>query len=117
MTCKNCQTALPDGAVACWKCGARVDLSPETMPTKPPRDILHVLGSFLVAVVLFACMGWTVPFAVFGNISVAARNYPQWENISGYASGIIMTLTALAFVGMTWWGSYWVISRLFKTNS
>jgi ribosomal protein L40E len=117
MICENCKTVLPDDAVACWKCGTRTPLTPETLSPKPKRDILHMLASFFVAIGVFVCFGWTVPFAVFGNISSAASSLPQWASISGVASGPIMIGTAVAFVALTWWGSYWVISRLFAKAS
>ena len=117
MICENCKTLLPDDAVACWKCGTRIAPSPETLPAKPQRDVLHMLAAFFVAVGLFACVGWPLPFVVWGGISSAASSMPQWASMSGIASGVILFGTAIAFVALTWWGSYWVIARMFGKPS
>jgi len=63
--------------------------------------------------VLFACVGWPLPFVIWGGISQAASHLPQRASISGIASGIILIGTALAFIVLAWWGTYWVIARLF----
>lgn len=49
MNCKTCGTTLPDGAVACWKCGTRLDAStpaatqvvPEELVPDKPFDNVH----------------------------------------------------------------------------
>jgi hypothetical protein len=117
MICANCKTTLPDNAVACWKCGKPTSQTPQSFGSKQKPDILHILASFFVAVVLFACVGWPLPFVVWGGISSAASGMPQWASVSGIASGIILFGTAIAFVALTWWGSYWVIARMFGKAS
>lgn len=117
MICKNCQTELPDSAVACWKCGTPTAVLGQAPDAKPPRDVLHVVASFLVAAVLFICIGWPLPFVVWGNLSAAASHLPQWASVSGIASGIVLIGTALAFIALAWWMSYWVITRMFGKAS
>lgn len=117
MICANCKTTLPDDAVACWKCGTPTSQAPRTPESKPKPDILHVLAAFFVAVVSFACVGWPLPFVIWGGISQVASHSPQWASVSGIASGAIMIGTTIAFLALTWWAFYWVIARLFGKPS
>ncbi len=117
MICEHCKTSLPDDAVACWKCGTPTPKAQQSPNAKPKADVLHILASFFIAAVFFVCVGWTVPFTVFGMISTAANDLPQWASVSGIASGIILIGTAIAFIALTWWGAYWVITRLFPKSS
>jgi ribosomal protein L40E len=108
MICENCRTTLPDDAIACWKCGAR--LAPPARQAGP--DVLLAILTFVIAGALFACVGWSVPFTVWGLINSAAKDSPQWSGVLGIVSGMAFVLAALAFFGGVWWGSYWLIARL-----
>ncbi len=113
MICANCQTILPDEALACWKCGTQFAAPPAIAPAKKTEpDILLVIFTFIASVGFFACAGWSVPFAVWGMISTAAKDSPQWSGWVGILSGISFVVMTIACFGGFWWGSYWVIKRV-----
>lgn len=107
MICEHCKTVLPDDAVACWKCGTPTVRANRRSVAKPPRDVLHILSAFFVAVFSFVCVGWPLPFVVVSNL-------PLWMGMGGPAYGIVLISTTIAFVGFAWWVAYWVITRLFS---
>lgn len=111
--CANCQTALPDEAVACWKCGTQVAApATSTLPQKPEPDILLVLLTFIAAAAFFVCAGWAVPFTVWGMISTAAKDSPQWSDLLGILGGLAFIVTTIACFGGFWYGAYWVTKRV-----
>ena len=134
MICENCQTTLPDQAVACWKCGKPVAQStaaarqpiptppaPET-PLKPkvkkkaPIDPVVAVFTMIASVIFFACIGWAVPFTVWGKINSAFADYPQWAQTVGILSTALGVLSAFVlFVGV-WWISAWMITRLLRSS-
>ena len=115
MICENCQTTLPDQAVACWKCGKPV--TPPTVTTKrkkPPIDPLVAVFTLVLSAVFFGCIGWAIPFTVWGKISNAATDFPQWAQLLGAISLVAGVASALlVFVGL-WWLSAWLITRILR---
>ena len=100
MICANCRTTLPDEAIACWKCGAQVAVAVAKSPAKKNApDLLLVILTFLIASGLFVCMGWAVPFTVWGVITSSASQFPQWASILGVVSGIAFVVSAIAIFG------------------
>ncbi len=126
MICEHCQTTLPDQAIACWKCGKPVAaLAAPTTPTAPAvqaptsksePDVLIVILAFALSAILFVCMGWAIPFTVWGKISGIATDYPQWSNLIGIISGISFVIATIGFLGGVWWGSYWLITRIMRPS-
>ena len=117
MKCKNCQTILPDEAIACWKCGTKVERPATTAPRKKEKpDILIVAAAFIIAAVFFACLGWSIPFMVWGMITSSAKN-SQWSDLMGVVSGISFVATTIAIFGGVWWGSYWLIKNVTVKSS
>ncbi len=120
MICENCQTTLPDEALACWKCGKPTG-QPTTVaqPTSPPHkktriDPLVAVFTLLISAVFFACFGWAVPFTVWGRITNIGADYPQWAQVFGVVSGIAGVASALiTFIGV-WWLSAWLITRIIR---
>ncbi len=120
MICESCQTALPDEALACWKCGKSI-AAPTVAPPearkphkKPKIDPLVAVFTLLFSAVFFACFGWAIPFTVWGRITNIGADYPQWAQIFGVVSGILGVASALlTFVGV-WWGSAWLITRIMR---
>lgn len=186
MICANCQTTLPDEAVACWKCGSgtrgaaaardrvapaggdtpapgavpasspssaaqpppsnspssiapqrSVALSlalaspaivaPTTAPHTPTaaapapeqkgaHDLLLVIITFVGNAAFFICAGWSVPFAIWGNLRNAAKQNPEWTGIVDVVSGVALLVSGLVFFLGCWLGSYWAILRLISPS-
>lgn len=115
MICANCQTSLPDEAVACWKCGTPLAGTAKDAPGKPSEpDVLLALLTFFAALIFFACAGWSIPFAIWGNLSTAAKDSPQWSSLLGIVSGLAFIVATVACLGGAWWGSYWLIKRILR---
>lgn len=113
MICASCQTPLPEEAIACWKCGAPIGASaPQAALPKRPVDPLLVVLTLLVSVGVFVCLGWAIPFTIWGLITSSAKQYPEWSGILDIVSGAAFVLSALGFFGGTWWGSYQILERL-----
>jgi hypothetical protein len=113
MICANCETTLPDEAIACWKCGTQI--SALTSGTPPPRnepDILLVLLTFVAAVAFFACAGWAVPFTVWGTITTAAKDSPEWSAVLGILGGLAFVVSTIVCFGGFWYGAYWLTKRI-----
>lgn len=120
MICENCQTTLPDQALACWKCGKPMTPPvtaplPIAKPRKMPKiDPLIALFTLIFSTVFFACVGWAVPFTVWGKLTNVATDFPQWAQALGVISGVAGVVSALlTFVGV-WWGSAWLITRIMR---
>ncbi len=117
MICQSCDTVLPDEARACWKCGTQIAATVANAPAKnTDLDLLLKILTFLVACALFVCVGWSVPFMVWGTITSAANQYPQWSGLSGVVSGIAFVAAAIVFFGGVWWGTYWLLKRVTATT-
>jgi len=119
MICENCQTSLPDEAIACWKCGKPVK-KPGTPPTPPrkqkPIDPLVAFFTLLFSAGFFGCVGWAVPFTVWGKLSNAATDFPQWAQTLNVVSTVAGVASALVtFVGI-WWLSAWLITRIIRSS-
>lgn len=138
MICKNCQTTLPDQAVACWKCGkpiaqlvaqpvaptphpVQAPPAPETplkpkIKKKPPIDPIVAVFTMIASVIFFACIGWAVPFTVWGKTAEIFKDRPdlaQMSSVLGTAGGVLSGL--ILFVGV-WWVSAWIITRLIRSS-
>ncbi len=186
MICGNCQTTLPDEAVACWKCGlptkgrastpsgaptaGRTSTAPPDAPPSsaasqpsvvPPistpsslapsiapqiplapqlpvpeplspapaqsslaaapgqkgaHDLLLFIVTFVGNAAFFICAGWSVPFAIWGNILSVAKQNPEWANVIDVVSGVALVISGLVFFLGCWLGSYWVILRLINPS-
>ncbi len=119
MICASCQTPLPEEAIACWKCGKLALPAPPAAAPAPAAplakrqlDLLLALITLLISVAVFVCLGWAVPFTVWGLITSFGRQYPEWSAAFGIVSGAAFILSALAFFGGTWWGCYKLLQRL-----
>ena len=116
MICQSCSTVLPDEARACWKCGAQIAAT--VAPAKSADlDLLLKIVTFLVAGALFVCVGWSVPFMVWGTLASSANQFPQWSGAIGVVSGIAFVGAAIVFFGGVWWGMYWLLKRVAITPS
>lgn len=113
MNCANCETPLPDEAIACWKCGTPVAASAaHAPPRKAEPDILLILLTFAAAVAFFACAGWAVPFTVWGMITTAAKDSPEWSGLLGILGGLAFVVATIACFGGFWYGAYWLTQRV-----
>ena len=119
MICNNCQTTLPDQAVACWKCGTPVATAvPPPEPLAAPKakkgepDLLYVILTFVITAGFFVCAGWAVPFTVWGLIIGSAKEYPQLSGLLDLLSGVGFIASAIAFFAGVWWGAYKISVRL-----
>ncbi len=131
MICDNCQTTLPDQAVACWKCGKPlVQVAPPAIPTSPPTavlplvpskppevkknepDLLHVIVTFVFTAGFFVCAGWAVPFTVWGLIISSGKQYPELSGLLDVLSGVAFIVSAIGFFAGIWWGAYKISTRL-----
>ncbi len=113
MICASCQTPLPEEAIACWKCGRLVvPAAPAATAAKRPVDLLLVVIALLISVAVFVCLGWAVPFTVWGLITTAGKQYPEWSGAFSIISGAAFILSGLGFFGGTWWGGYKFLERL-----
>lgn len=111
MFCKNCGARLPEGAVACPKCGQR------TMPENMPAIENHLVEAILVT--LFCCMPLGIVSIVYaaqvsslvgcGNIigaKDASQKAHKWAMISlvvglvGDTIYLIISLLPLVFAGV-----------------
>ncbi len=113
MICANCQMTLPEEAVACWKCGTPIAApAAQAAAPKRPVDPLLLILTLLISVGVFVCLGWAIPFTIWGLITSSAKQYPEWSGILDIVSGAAFVLSALGFFGGTWWASYQVLQRL-----
>ena len=117
MICENCQTPLPDQAVACWKCGKPVARPAAPAPKKQkPIDPLVAVFTLFFSAVFFGCIGWSVPFTVWGKLNSAVTDFPQWAQAMSVISTIAGVAAALiTFVGV-WWLSTWLITRIIRST-
>ncbi len=113
MICASCQTVLPDEAIACWKCGAPM-AGPASRPAVPKRpvDLLLAILTLVISIAVFVCLGWAIPFTVWGLITSTAKQYPEWSGVLEMVSGVAFVASAVGFFGGTWWGGYKVLERL-----
>jgi uncharacterized paraquat-inducible protein A len=116
MICANCQTILPDEAKACWKCGIPLAESASVPKPKGETDLLMAILTFVLTAALFACVGWALPFMVWGTIVSSTKDYPQWSGVLDMFSGVSFFVTAIAFVAIVWRGSYWLITRVTRPS-
>ncbi|MDE3091996.1 MAG: hypothetical protein KGJ80_21700, partial [Chloroflexota bacterium] len=63
-------------------------------------------------VMFFVCAGWAVPFTVWGQISTASADSPQWAGLIGVVSGVAFVVATIATFGGFWWGAYWLLTRV-----
>ncbi len=113
MICANCETTLPDEAIACWKCGTQLTaLTGGKPPPKDEPDVLLVLLTFVAAVAFFACAGWAVPFTVWGMITTVAKDSPEWSGVLGILGGLAFVVSTIVCFGGFWYGAYWLIKRI-----
>jgi hypothetical protein len=113
MNCENCQTTLPDEAIACWKCGAPVAASVALAPSKKDEtDLLFVIITFVISVAFFVCAGWSVPFTIWGLVTNSTKEIPPLSELGGILSGLAFIVAAVAVFGGSWWGSYWLLKRI-----
>lgn len=122
MICGICQTNLPDEAIACWKCGSPISERPEgpAKPNVPPNsrakkdkiDPLFVVLTLLISVALFVCVGWAIPFTVWGSVIAYSGQFPQWSSTIDALSGVLFYASAVGVFAGTWWGSYQILRRL-----
>lgn len=119
MICENCQTTLPDEALACWKCGkpvAQPGMPPAPRKKLKPIDPVVAFITLLLSAVFFGCAGWAVPFTVWGKLTNAASDFPQWAQALSILSTVAGVLSALVtFLGF-WWLSAWLITRLIRST-
>ena len=122
MICSSCQTTLPDEAIACWKCGKPLapSVAAPASTSKPrkkkPIDPIVAFLTLIGSTVFFGCIGWSVPFTVWGKLNNAAADFPQWAQFLGAISTIAGVVAALiTFVGI-WWLSAWLITRVMRPD-
>ncbi len=117
MICSHCLTELPDQAVACWKCGEQTQGKP-TATSKPlgGADPLLVILTLLFSVAFFICMGWAIPFTIWGNMITASKEHPDWSGLLDIVSGIAFYASAVGLFIVSWWGSYQLVFRLMKNG-
>ncbi len=112
VVCDNCHTTLPDSAVACWKCGKQFSSASPPAPRKSGPDLLLAIVTLPIAVISFACLGWTIPFTLWGLVVSSASQYPGWSGLLGALGAILFVLATVAVIGGTWWGAYWILNRV-----
>ena len=117
MICSNCQTELPDEAIACWKCGEQMSCSPaKSAKHKDGVDPLLVILTLLFSVAFFVCLGWAIPFTIWGNIITVSKDHPEWSALLDMVSGIAFYVSAVGLFIFSWWGSYKLVFRLMKAS-
>ncbi len=88
----------------------------DTPQQKGAHDLLLFILTFVGNAAFFICAGWSVPFAIWGNILTTAKQNPEWASVIDVVSGVALVLSGLVFFLGCWLGSYWVILRLINPS-
>ncbi len=113
VVCDNCHTTLPDNAVACWKCGRQFPSAHLSAPLKPSGpNIAIAVVTFPIALAFFACLGWSIPFTLWGlTVSLGGQN-SDGSGLLGAVGTILFAISSIALIGGAWWGAYWIVNRV-----
>ncbi len=117
VVCDNCHTTLPDDAVACWKCGRQFSLAhPQKSYKSSGPNLAIAVVTFPIALAFFACLGWSIPFTLWGlTVSLGGQN-PNGSGLLGAVGAILFAISSIALIGGAWWGAYWIVNRVNRSS-